>query len=182
VRSALGCDYDRACAVLDRMFLACFESATDLRARYDPEYCDGSLNYIAEDTGDEIVNSLVEDLRARGYSQETLDRAQKYADTVRREQTDFVEYLAGSSPEELRKDPQALRTAKIAFHVNYRGLRNTFRAHPSDGSCAPLNQAIKAAVAEKAAYDRRLVGLRLHHQLTMLLLDGYKDLARTLAY
>lgn len=182
VRSALGSDYERACAVLDRMFLTCFESATDLRARYDPEYCEGSLDYVAEDTGEKIVNNLVADLRARGYRQETLDRAARYADTVRREQADFAAYLAKSGPEGLLKDPPARRAVRIAFHVNYRGMKDAVRAHRSDGSSASLDQAIQAAIAEKAAYDRRLVGLRLHHELTRLLLDSYKDLARTLAY
>ncbi len=182
VRSALGSDYDRACAVLDRMFLTCFESATDLRARYDPEYCDGSLDYIAEDTGAKIVNNLVADLRARGYRQETLDRAARHADTVRREQAGFTEYLARSGPEGLLKNPQTLRAVSIAFHVNDRGMKDAFQALQSDGSSTALDQTIQAAVAEKAAYDRRLVGLRLHHQLTILLLDSYKDLARTLAY
>ena len=34
----------------------------------------------------------------------------------------------------------------------------------------------------KTTYSERFVALRLHHQLTLLQLDGYKALARRLAY
>lgn len=43
VKAALGADYENAVAVLERTLLSCFEFATDLRIRYDPEYCDESL-------------------------------------------------------------------------------------------------------------------------------------------
>jgi hypothetical protein len=182
VRSALGRDYDSACAVLDRMFLACFEFATELRARYDPEYCDGSLDYSAEDTAEKIVNNLVDDLKVRGYRQGTIDRATGYVAAVRREQSDFLNHLAVAGPAWLLKDLPALRAVKIAFHVNRNGMKDAFRARAASGRPTLLEREIEAAVAEKAVYGRRLVGLRLHHQLTILLLDGYKDLARTLAY
>jgi hypothetical protein len=67
VKGALGADYDNAVAVLERTLLPCFEFATRLRARYDPEYCDGSLDYVCEDTGANIKNNLVSDLQTYGY-------------------------------------------------------------------------------------------------------------------
>lgn len=182
VRSALGGDYDRACMVLDRMFLAGFEFATDLRARYDPEYCDGSLDHRAEDTGAKIVNNLVADLRARGYRPQTIDGAARCADAVRREQADFLAHLARSGHRQLVQAPPSLRAVKIAFHINHHGMKDAFRLRESGAGPASLDREIEAAVAEQAAYERRLVGVRLHHELTILLLDGYKDLARTLAY
>jgi hypothetical protein len=182
VRSALGPDYDAACATLDRMFLACFEFATDLRARYDPQYCDGSLDYVTEDTGATITNNLVDDLRTHGYRKESLASAARYVRALRQEQSDFLEHLAGIGRTRLLQDPPALRAVRIAFHLNHHGLKDTYRACASGGGPAALEREIEAVVAEKAVYERQLVGLRLHYQLTLLLLDGYKDLARTLAY
>ena len=45
--TVLGRDHNNAVCVLERIFLPCFEFATELRARYDPEYCDGTLDYTS---------------------------------------------------------------------------------------------------------------------------------------
>ena len=182
VRSALGRDYDSACAVLDRMFLASFEFATDLRARYDPQYCDGSLDYIAEDTGEKIANNLIEDLKARGFRRGTLDSAAAYASAVRQEQADVLDHLTRSGHAAILKDPRALRAVRIAFHINCEGMKDEFRAGDPAATEASLARKIESAAAAKEVYERQLVALRMHHQLTILLLDGYRDLARTLAY
>jgi len=182
VRSALGNDYQAACAVLDKMFLASFEFAADLRARYDPEYCDGSLDHTAEDTGEKITDNLVEDLTIRGYRQATIDAATRHAGAVRREQSDLMKHLAAAGCTQLLEARPALRAVKIAFHINHNGMKEAFRTMESDKRGSSLQREIDAAVADQEVYSRRLVGLRLHHQLTILLLDGYKDLARALAY
>jgi len=182
VRSALGNDFQAACAILDKMFLACFEFATDLRARYDPEYCDGSLDYTTDDTAERITNNLIDDLRARGYRPATIDTAIPYVSSVRREQSDFLEYLRATGYKPILESPLALRAVKIAFHTNYHGMKDVFRTRESEQRESLLKQEVHAAAADRDIYDRRIVGLRLHHQLTILLLDGYKDLARTLAY
>jgi len=182
VRSALGDDYQAACATLDKMFLASFEFATDLRVRYDPEYCEGSLDYTTEDTAEEIANNLIDDLATHGYRQATIDAATRYVGTIRREQSDFLEHIAAAGHARLIETPQALRAVKIAFHINRNGVKDAFRSGGAKGEGRLLEQALEAAVAEKEAHGRRLVGLRLHHQLTILLLDGYRDLARALAY
>ena len=41
---------------------------------------------------------------------------------------------------------------------------------------------IKKVIADKETYSARLTALRLHHQLTMLQIAGYKGLAKQLAY
>ncbi len=61
-------------------------------------------------------------------------------------------------------------------------MKDVFRTRESEQRESLLKQEVHAAAADRDIYDRRIVGLRLHHQLTILLLDGYKDLARTLAY
>ena len=45
-----------------------------------------------------------------------------------------------------------------------------------------IDHEINKAVIQKEIYSGKLTGLRLHHQLTMLQIAGYKNLAKELAY
>ncbi len=182
--TVLGRDYSNAACMLERAFLPCFEFATELRIRYDPEYCDGTLDY-PNDAGRDVADSLVGDLQALGYGEKEVVRAQAHADRIKREQTAFVEYLSARPrglSEEILSDGPALRAAKIAFHIDKNGLKKTFQATDVPGREALIDRQIEQAVAQKAPCSERLVALRLHHQLTLLQLDGYKTLARRLAY
>jgi len=181
VTAALGKDYDNAARVLERIFLPCFEFATELRARYDPEYCDGSLDGAGAETGWDIASSLAGDLEAQGYADKEVARARTFADRVRCEQARFVDYLSARHPH-VASDGPALRATKIAFHIDKNGLRQTFEATDAADREALLDEQIARAVVETTTYSERLVALRLHHQLTLLQLEGYKRLARRLAY
>ena len=75
----------------------------------------------------------------------------------------------------------ALRAVRIAFHTNRNGLKRML-LQDKVTSRHEVDREIDAAVAEASAYSDRLIGLRLHHQLTLLQLSGYKDLAAKLAY
>jgi hypothetical protein len=45
-----------------------------------------------------------------------------------------------------------------------------------------VDEEIDRVIEHTRTYGERLVGLRLHHQLTLLQLEGYKHLAVELAY
>lgn len=45
-----------------------------------------------------------------------------------------------------------------------------------------INHEISKTITQKETYSGKLIGLRLHHQLTILQIDGYKNLAKVLAY
>lgn len=182
IRAALGSDYDHASAVLDRVFLPCFEFATRLRARYDPEYCDGSLDYVSEDTGVDIADNLISDLVDRGYRAGDVHRAGLYVGRVKRERSAFEAYLAASKRDALLEDAPALRAVMIAFHINKNGMKRMLLMRRGRSDLSLVDREIERAVTERAIYENRLVLLRLHHQLTALQLDGYKDLAGKLAY
>lgn len=47
---------------------------------------------------------------------------------------------------------------------------------------AIIDSEIKEAAAQKEIYSVRLTGLRLYHELTILQIAGYKDLAKKLVY
>lgn len=182
VKGALGNDYDNAVAVLERMLLPCFEFATSLRLRYDPEYCDGSLDYNCEDMGAAVKNNLVSDLQAYGYQQKDIDRAREYAANAQNAMSLFLTYLKAGEHKDLFDDKLALRAVKIAFHIDKNGIRKMFQEGAPGDNEAVIDSEIDKVVAEKDVYSARLTGLRLHHQLTMMQIAGYKDLARQLAY
>ena len=74
-----------------------------------------------------------------------------------------------------------LRAVRIAFHTNRNGLKKMLLQDKAT-SRPQVEREIDAAVAEAPAYSDRLIGLRLHHELALLQLAGYKDLAAKLAY
>jgi len=182
VTAALGADYERATRVLDRAFLPSFEFAAELRARYDPEYSAGTLDYTSEDTGENVTNSLIGDLEALAYRDKDLAKARAYAEKVKRQQAAFTDYLAAHHKQILDDGP-ALRAVKIAFHIDKAGLKKLFQSPYRPANRLEIDRQIEQAVVEEATTtNHHLIALRLHHQLTLLQLQGYKTLAQDLAY
>jgi hypothetical protein len=182
VKGALGDDYENAVAVLDRTLLPCFEFATDLRLRYDPEYSDGSLDYADEDGDAGIKNNIVGDLETYGYRPKDIERARAYATSAKNDMALFMTYLKARGRKGLFDDKLALRAVKIAFHIDKNGIRKTFQEVGASGDISVIDREVDKAAAQKETYSARLTCLRLHHQLTMLQINGYKDLAKQLAY
>jgi len=182
IRGALGDNYENAAIMLDRMLLPCFEFATDLRLRYDPEYCDGSLDYVSEDQGITIKNNIISDLQAYGYRQKDINKIQKYAAKAKNDMSEFMDYLDTKGHKQLFDDKLALRAIKIIFHINKNGIRKMFQDNSLITHQANIDHEISMAAAQKEIYSGKLTGLRLHHQLTMLQIAGYKNLAKELAY
>jgi hypothetical protein len=181
VTAALGSDYERACAVLDRTFLPSFEFAAELRARFDPEYAEGSLDAPCEDTGANITNSLLGDLESLDYRETDLARARAYVEKTKGEQATFIDYLE-EHHESLLEDGPALRAVRIAFHIDQSGLRKLFQSPASEAPRAQVDELIRQAEADQETYTDHLLALRLHQQLTLIQLQTYKTLAQDLAY
>ena len=182
VRGALGDDYENAGIMLDRMLLPCFEFATDLRLRYDPEYCDGSLDYGSEDQGTAIKNNIISDLQAFGYSRRDIDRVRKYVTKAEKDISSLMDYLEREEYRWLLNDRLALRAVKTMFHSNKYRTRKIFQDNNAAANRVNIDRDIKNAAAQKEIYSARLTGLRLYHELTILQIAGYKDLAKELAY
>jgi hypothetical protein len=182
IRGALGDRYETAEIMLDRMLLPCFEFATDLRLRYDPEYCDGSLDYISEDTGTKINNNIINDLQSYDYRWKDINQMQMYVTKTKINMSQFMDYLETKGYRWLFADNLALRAAKIIFHINKNDIRKTLQDSNFTARQASIDDEINKAVTQKEIYSNRLAVLRLHHQLTMLQIAGYKNLANELAY
>ena len=182
IKGALGNDYENAVTVLNRMLLPCFEFATELRLRYDPEYCDGSLDYLSEDKKITIKNNIISDMEAYGYRRKDIDKVQKYAAKAKNDMSLFMDQLNTKGYRWLFDDKLALRAVKTVFHTDKNGTRKMFQDNNFAAGWASIEREIDMAVAQKEIYSDKLTGLRLHHQLTMLQIGGYKDLAKKLAY
>jgi hypothetical protein len=182
IKGTLGNNYGNAEIMLDRMLLPCFEFATDLRLRYDPEYCDGSLNYVSEDTNINIKNNVIDDLQSYGYHRKDINHIRKYTEKVKNDISAFMDYLDRNGYKWLLNDKLALRAVKIVFHINKNGIRKIFQESNPAARQVDIDREINKAAAQKETYSGRLTGLRLHHQLTMLQIAGYRKLAKELAY
>ena len=127
IRGALGDNYENAAIMLDRMLLPCFEFATELRLRYDPEYYDGSLDYVSEDQGITIKNNIISDLQTCGYRQKDINQMQEYAAKTKNDISAFMDYLDTNGHKRLFDDKLALRAVKIIFHTNKNGIKKKFQ-------------------------------------------------------
>lgn len=182
IRGALGDNYENAAITLDRMLLPCFEFATDLRLRYDPEYCDGSLDYVSEDQGTTIKNNIIGDLQTFGYRRKDIDRVRKYVTNAKKDISSLMDYLDTKGYKRILNDRLALRAVKTMFHANKSRTRKMFQNSNAAAHQAIIDSEIKDAAAQKEIYSARLTSLRLYHELTILQIAGYKDLAKELAY
>jgi len=158
-----GDDLADAESMVDRMFLFSFLGATELRLRYDAEYCDGSLGY-----------SVFDDMKAEGFS--GMSRQEAFVKASTRDLETFAAYLSARIPEIL-DDREALRASRIAFHTDRDGLKQAVRDNPDRAA-----QVVAGAIAEKATYSQRIVCLRQFHELTRIQLQSYKELVRKLGY
>ena len=182
IREALGDNFGNASIMLDRMLLPCFEFATNLRLRYDPEYCDGSLDYVSEDQGIDIKNNVISDLQAFGYRQRDIDRVRKYTTNAKKDLSSLMGYLESKEYRWLLDDRLALRAVKTMFHANKYRTRKIFQGNNASAHEVKIDQEIKDAAAQKEIYSAKLTSLRLYHEMTILQIDQYKDLAKELAY
>ena len=134
------------------------------------------------DTGAKVKNNIISDLEAYGYRQRDIEQARARATNAANELSLFLDYLKAGGRKGLLEDKLALRAVKIAFHTDGNGLKKMFQETGPTGNRVDIEAEIDRVVTRSQTYSARLTALRLHHQLTMLQIAGYKDLARELAY
>ena len=171
IRRVFGPDLDTADGVLDRMLYTPFALATELRMRYDPEYCDGRLGY-----------DVTTDLEAEGTNRRDLQRARAFVRSSLSDMDALGEFLHSHRPRLLDgEDPAALRAVRIAFHVRRGDLKRRLLRRAAENP-DDLVSRIDRVVADKQTWSRRLVAVRMHHELARLARCGYRDLLEALAY
>jgi len=173
VRRIFGPDYASAVEMLRHMLYAQVAQATELRMRFDPEYCVGSLGYDA-----------LGDLARLEPTRWDLRRARRFVDRARRNLEAIDAYLRANRPELLTPaNAWALRAARIALHVRSARRRvwtNAGQGVPAARRTESIAAAVEHTVKKQEDYSRHLVAVRLHHELSFLARNGYRDLVRDL--
>ena len=157
--------------MVHRLTLCDYLLAGELRALFDPEYIDGSLD-----------QDFRTDLQAVGQS----GPLHRLAEPLGEDLKVFDAYLLEHHGPLLSDDnDQPLRAVRIAFHTNAAGLkRHVLRAlateQPSDKAIAQIGTRIGQAIDDAQTYNRWLVALRMHHTLAKIAIDEYTELIEAL--
>lgn len=181
LHGALGLTYDDTLFLLNRMLLPGFKQATALRAAYDYQYCDQSLNYVTEDTKETITNHVLTDLTHFGCSRLRLRRLEKHLREITLALQSFKEFLKSGDYGSVLNDPESMRAATLMFHTHRRTIQKLWKKNTPQATDRVRNMILEA-VNDKETYTRQLVALRMHHQLTLLQIEEYRTLVKTLAY
>ena len=178
VRRIFGPDFDTAKAVLDHMLYCPLSLATELRIRYDAEYCCGQL------TGGDVIG----DLKAADAVNRDVRSAERFVEGATRDMDAFDRLIAAHRSDLLQPgEALSFRAVRIALHVGRAKLRRTLGGDiPPDMSperfdrhLAPL---VDAAATDPCTYTHRLVAVRMHHELARLAREDYRKLIKVLAY
>ena len=178
IRNVFGPDIETAGEVIDRMLYIDFVLACELRMRYDVEYCTGALGYDAP-----------ADLRTGCREPRDLRRAERTGRQAGKGQIALKRFLATHRAELLElKNAGALRAVKIAFHINKGNLKRKIIDHiirqrsSSKKDLDEILAIVDASAGDERTFTRRLVAVRMHHELTRLARSGYYKLVETLGY
>jgi hypothetical protein len=163
VARVFGEDPAGAHRVLRRMLWPTCWLAAKVRAAYDPEYVEGSLGYDVAADLDEIH-----------IAPKRIARYRELARQVQADRAALVPWLERFRPELLTaQHAEAFRAVRIAVHIARRRLRPFLHASPQDPKKAEafadhVLEVIDQAARRRARYSSRLVGIRMHHELTRL--------------
>lgn len=161
--------------MLDRLVLPSFWLATKLRVRYDAEYVDGSLGY-----------DVLTDLDAMGIAARRIELIRPLVAPAVRQWQVLQEFLQVHHPELLSpSSAEALRAVRIAAHTNRGDLAQLLEKHAAAPGQEPqvveeMSQILENVVQDREVYSCRLLGLRIHHELTRLHCLGYQNLLTVL--
>jgi len=177
IRRAFGEHVDDAMRMLDRLFGCTLLCATELRLRYDPDYCEGRL---AESARDDLASL---ELARRGRATQ-----RRYVEVASRALEMFTAFLQECRPDLFAfENAEALRAVRVAFHLNKRRLKTRFLKHIRKGVshlviADRLRADIETVIRDRAACSEKLMAVRFHHTLALLERQGYENLLRRLAY
>ncbi len=166
--------------MLDHFLIPLFWAATDLRARFDPEYVDGSLGY-----------DVWSDLKWAGFGSFRPMRFVRLMQRAARDKRRLLDCLESGAFSNIDPNPvteegrEAFRAIRIAVHVNWQGLRDKLaRWHRAGKRRARYHEALlavfKQAISCRSQFTSYLVALRTHHELCRLHRVTYEQLLQDL--
>jgi len=166
--------------MLDRFLLPRFLLASALRAAYDPEYLDGSLGY-----------DLWSDLRWAGALSWRAEEFRRWTRRALRNRELLASCPAAFSVSQDapqnggESEAEVFRALRIAVHASPRLERLLVKSRTGSGRAreraeAALAEAFRRVRRECCRYSGRLIALRVHHELTRIQRQEYRQLLETL--
>jgi len=171
LRRVFGADAARGRRVLRRMLWPGCWLASKLRAAYDPEYVQGTLGF-----------DLVSDLEQIELPPSWIAPYRGLREQVLADGAALRAWLERFRPELLTQEhAEAMRAARIAVHVQRARLRPFLHADRQDRRAADafvdhVLDVVDEGARARVRYSARLVGLRMHHELTRLHYREYMEL------
>jgi hypothetical protein len=166
--------------MIDRFLVPLFLFATDLRARFDPEYLDGSLGY-----------NIWSDLKWVGFPAFKRMHFMRLIQRAAQESRLIKKTLSSPEMSDLKPNPLAegcqdvYRAIRIAVFIN-RGRLGTLirkwnrRSQHSGRLTEVLRNRLQEAIDSRERLSTYLVALRVHHELTRLHRETYHQLMNDL--
>lgn len=157
--------------MLNRLVVPSFWLATKLRVRYDPEYLDGSLGY-----------DVLSDLATVSVSAKRIEAIRAFVPAAVSQWQALQAFLRARHPEFL--DPpnaESLRAIRIAVHTDRGELARLLEQYMAGAADKPqlldeISHILVNVTKDREVYFSRLVGLRVHHELTRLHCLAYQNL------
>ncbi len=177
IRGVFGPDEESARRMLSHMLRGSLQRATELRLRYDPQFCLGELD------ADPLV-----DLGRFDRELEPPAWAMQWVERMTRLHGEFMEFILARRPG-LGEDHSAaeLRAVRVAFHLDRDRLRSDFQtAHAANKDPQQIAEILRNRIDQAASavesVGRSLVSVRMHHELNRLCTEGYSELVLALGY
>jgi hypothetical protein len=155
MRTRLGNDWATACRKLGRTQTPMVELTTTLRARFDPAYVAGEVGDIEADLRDAGHHSTGL-IQRDPLSPSVRARLREAADAIRT----FDQWLADADLTIATAEQK--RSARLAFHVNFEGMRDHFLS---------LTQAGQSPMGDRAFREPLCMVLGRPHPWTHMLID-----------
>ncbi|MBI1375009.1 MAG: hypothetical protein GC159_20010 [Phycisphaera sp.] len=182
-------DFDLAHKLMQKAIYPNFAGATELRQAYDPQYVVGELS-------DEWCTDVHRYDRAFRQTPLAELKRQRLRRMARIEQRRLRNYLRRYPDLVADVDPAAHRAVRVAYHINHHHLKDMIDADRAPTDDAPVTwlQRNLPALADKRqpdrprcvadilahtithadAFTRKLLAVRMHHELTRLELEDYE--------
>ena len=144
--------------MLDRMLLPNAEIATEMRYRFDPDYCEGLLE-------DQLGKDLTTLDCQSSYRERHLARCQSRAHRLRH----FDAFLKTHAPSRW-SDPERRLSLRVAFHT-YSGLSPR---HLRSDRLPEFEARCQAVLARGEQPHRALVYLRSYQTLSLISVEDYR--------
>jgi hypothetical protein len=169
-------DVDLAHKLMHKAIYPNFFAATVLRRRYDPEYLLG-----------ELTDAWSVDIRRHNRAFRQTPRMRRRRIRIRRQaraRHHRLRLFLAEHPDLRPANCESLRALRIAYHTNHQNLRaridrgvdraDRSSLHALDRHPQSIDSMVRDIAQNPTPFTRKLLSIRLHHELARLELEDYE--------